>query len=331
MTRVSEQPPRETAAAPPPLPGPGRGRRAETAIRVALVLLLLGIAAQGLSGRRHLDWAAISDAPGSTWIGLVLIAAATFVVVASFRTLVRMLRATHESEDDDAPMAAIEGSRVTWLGYLAAAAVVAAAIFLVYLLVKSVVAVPLKFNDPGAAGLVGAPPHPSAGNLTSTDKWALLVAMLVGGGLALALMVLRSRAEPPEEETQHDQQDPQAALAEAVSAAEEVLDHHGDGTRAAIIAAYAAMERQLAASGTTRLASDTPSDFVLRALAASRVSRGAATRLTDLFREARFSRQPMAPTAREDAARALARVADDLAHDAIPRRDQNLRKPGPRG
>jgi len=44
-------------------------------VRVALVLLLLGIAAQGLSGRRHLDWAAISDAPGSTWIGLVLIAA----------------------------------------------------------------------------------------------------------------------------------------------------------------------------------------------------------------------------------------------------------------
>jgi hypothetical protein len=44
------------------------------------------------------------------------------------------------------------------------------------------------------------------------------------------------------------------------------------------------------------------------------VSRGAATRLTDLFREARFSTHPMSATARADAARALARVADDVSH-----------------
>jgi len=301
-------------------------------IRVALVLLLLGIAAQGLSGRRHLDWAAISDAPGSTWIGLVLVAAATFVVVASFRTLWRMLRASRETDDDE-PMAPIEGSRVTWVGYLAAAAVLAAAIFLVYLLVKSVVSVQPSFNDPGAVNLVGLPPSPNSGNLSSTDKWALLFAVLAGAGLAVVLMVLRRRADLAEEATKDDGPSEQAALAEAVAAAEEELDSHGDDTRAAIIAAYTAMERQLVASGTPRRVSDTPSDFVLRAMAASRVSRGAATRLTDLFREARFSRHPMALTAREDAARALARVADDLAHDTTPRqnRDPEAQRAGPRG
>jgi Domain of unknown function (DUF4129) len=343
MTRVTEPPPGETAAPPPRLPGPGRGRRAETVLRVALVLLLLGVAAQGLSGRRHLDWAAISDAPGSTWVGLVLIAAATFVVVASLRTLWRMLRVTRETVDDEA-MVSIEGSRVTWVGYLAAAAVIAVAIFLVYLLVRSAVYVPLKLNDPGAANVVGPPANPRAGNLSSTDRWALLFAVLTGGGLAIALMILRRRADLAEEEVSDDEEpSDQTSLAEAVAAAEEVLDSYGDDTRAAIIAAYTAMESQLVASGTMRRASDTPSDFVLRALTASRVSRGAATRLTDLFREARFSRHPMAPTAREDAARALARVADDLAHDTSPHdpsphgtarqhnRGPNPRRAAPRG
>jgi Domain of unknown function (DUF4129) len=330
MTRVTEQPQGETAPRPPR--GPGRGRRAETALRVALVLLLLGIAAQGLSARRHLDWAAISDAPGSTWIGLLLIASASFVVVASLRTLWRMLRVTRETDDND-PMASIEGSRVTWVGYLAAAAVIAVAIFLVYLLVKSVVYVPLKFNDPGVVNSIGPPPQPKAGNLSSTDKWALLIAVLAGGGLAVALMVLRRRADPADQAAPGDEPSEQSALAEAIAAAEEELDSHGDDTRAAIIAAYTAMERRLVASGTARRASDTPSDFVLRAMAASRVSRGAATRLTDLFREARFSRQPMAPTAREDAVRALARVADDLTHDttAHQHRDPRPQKAGPRG
>ena len=42
----------------------------------------------------------------------------------------------------------------------------------------------------------------------------------------------------------------ESALAGAVAAAEVELDSHGDDTRAAIIAAYLAMERQLVASGT---------------------------------------------------------------------------------
>jgi hypothetical protein len=283
--------------------------------RVALVLLLLAIAAQGLSGRRRLDWAAISDAPGSTWTGLLLISAAAFVAFSSLHALARMLRASRATVDDE-PAPSIEGSRVTWYGYLAAAAVIAVAIFLIYLLVTSAVDDPVTPSGQGGFDAVGRPANRPTGDLSSTDKWALLGAVLAGAALAVVFAVLRRRAELAEAPEDDEEATEQAALAEAVAAAEVELDTHGDDTRAAIVAAYLAMERQLVASGTARQASDTPTDFLLRAIAAARVSRGAATRLTELFREARFSTHPMAGTAREDAARALARVADDLAHDA---------------
>jgi hypothetical protein len=290
-----------------------RGARAEVVARVALVLLLLGVAAQGLSGRRHLNWDALSGSPGSTWIGLLLIAAAAFVVVASLRTLARLVRGSRETDDE--PAESIEGSRVTWYGYLAAAALIAVALFLVYLLVKSAVDVTPSVRDRGQINKLGTIPKPTTGVLSSTDRWALLCAVLAGAGLAVIFLRLRRRAGLAA--TAHEGDEgamEQAALAGAVVAAEVELDSHGDDMRAAIIAAYLAMERQLVAGGIARQASDTPTDFLLRAMSAAQVSRGAATRLTDLFREARFSTHPMAETARADASRALARVADDLAH-----------------
>lgn len=190
----------------------------------------------------------------------------------------------------------------------------AVAILLVYLLLNSAVQVPLIPRDQGESGTGGVPPQPPT-EMGSTDKWALLAAVLLGAGLAIALAALRRRDALAEEALEDDEEPTeQSVLAGAVAAAELELDSHGDDTRAAIIAAYLAMERQLVASGTARQASDTPTDFLLRAVATSQVSRGAATRLTELFREARFSTHAMATTARADAARALARVADDLAH-----------------
>jgi hypothetical protein len=278
--------------------------------RVALVLVLLAVAVQGLSGRRHLDWAAISHDPAPTWTALVLIAGATFVVVMSMRALLRMLRVTQES-DDEGPQS-IDGSRVRWYGYLAAGAVIAVTILLVYLLLKSAVTEPLQFRDQGQLETTVVGPS-SQGDQTSVDPWLALIAVLAGVGLAV--VALRRRGTLGDEPIDDGDDEPSetAALAGAVAAAEVELDSHGDDTRAAIIAAYTAMERQLVAGGTARHASDTPTDFLLRAMAASRVSRGSATRLTELFREARFSTHPMPLTARADAARALARVGDDLS------------------
>jgi hypothetical protein len=310
MTPVTEQAPGETTRGPKPARRPRRGGRSDVVARVALVLVLLVVAVQGLSGRRHLDWAAISDDPAPTWTALLLIAVAAFVVVVSMRALLRMLRVTQES-DDEGPQS-IDGSRVRWYGYVAAAAVIALAILLVFLLLKSTIVESPQFRDPGQF-LTDDVGGRSRGDQTSIDPWLVLMAVLAGVGLAV--VAFRRRGAPDDErfDDEGDEPSDETALADAVAAAEVELDSHGDDTRAAIIAAYLAMERQLVASGSTRHASDTPTDFLMRAVSASRVSRGSATRLTELFREARFSTHPMPPTARADAARALARVGDDLS------------------
>jgi hypothetical protein len=327
MTPVTDQRPGDTASRPTATPQPRRGGRGEAVTRVAIVLVLLGIAVGGLSGRRDLDWAAISDSPGSSWIGLMLITAATFVVVSSIRALARMVRVSPESDDD--AVESIEGRRVPWYAHLAAVLIIAVVILLVYFLVKSAVDQPAaKFRDQGNVNTQQVQ-RSRPGDQTSTDTWLLLSAALVGA--VLAVVGLRRRGGDEEQAGDGDEEPTEReVLAGAVAAAEVELDSHGDDTRAAIIAAYLAMERQLVAGGTARQASDTPTDFLLRATAASRVSRGAATRLTELFREARFSTHPMAVTARADAARALARVADDLARDPASSQDHPYQA-GPRG
>lgn len=79
--------------------------------------------------------------------------------------------------------------------------------------------------------------------------------------------------------------------------------------REAIIACYAAMERELEKSpGTVPLDSDTPSEVLARAALQS----GSATELVDLFEEARFSRHVMNEGHREDAVRALQLVQSEL-------------------
>jgi hypothetical protein len=86
-----------------------------------------------------------------------------------------------------------------------------------------------------------------------------------------------------------------------------------DDARAAIIACYLAMERRLADRGTARSAADTPDELLARAVAAGTVRGAAASRLTSLFYEARFSTHPLAGGQREAASAALDELAAELA------------------
>lgn len=284
-------------------------------MRVVLVLLLLGLAVHGLSSRRNLDWAEIADAPGSTWAGIVLFGLAGFVVVLSVRTLIRLLRgAPGEDDDEDGPD--VEPKKMSPWTYVAAVALFAVTVLLVYLLLRSATQIPAHYRGQ-RIGRPGTPQAPDAVRPHRLDHRAALLALVAGAALALAFVlgVVRRRAdiepEPDDGEPGGDTEDG-TALAEAVAAAEEQLDSHGDDTRAAIIAAYLAMERALVSTGASRRASDTPTDFIVRAMNAAHVPLGAATRLTDLFREARFSTHPMPPGARDDAVRALAGVSAAL-------------------
>jgi Domain of unknown function (DUF4129) len=89
-----------------------------------------------------------------------------------------------------------------------------------------------------------------------------------------------------------------------------------DDARAAIIACYLAMERSLAERGTARSVADTPDELLARARAQGVVRGTAATRLTALFYEARFSSHPLGPAQRDAAEQALDELAAALAQPA---------------
>jgi hypothetical protein len=112
-------------------------------------------------------------------------------------------------------------------------------------------------------------------------------------------------------------------LREAVESGRAALAEISDA-RAAIIACYVAMERSLADRGTSRGAADTPDELLAKAVAAGTVRGPAASTLTALFYEARFSTHPVAAGQRAAASAALNQLADELA--AAQREQQEQRE-----
>ncbi|OIJ69803.1 hypothetical protein WN71_000850 [Streptomyces mangrovisoli] len=139
---------------------------------------------------------------------------------------------------------------------------------------------------------------------------ALLVVVVVVAALRLWRYLTRPQAlaAPATYETLDDEQE---RLVQAVDSGRRALLDGADA-RAAVIACYAAMEQSLADSGLTRRASDSPQDLLERAVAGGLPNGAAATTLTTLFREARYSTHPMDGSHRDLAAAALAEIADGL-------------------
>ena len=104
-------------------------------------------------------------------------------------------------------------------------------------------------------------------------------------------------------------------LAEAVA---EAVDESLDDLRAepdprrAVIAAYARLERVLAAHGLPRKPAEAPLEYLGRMLAGALRLRQAAAPLTDLFERAKFSQHAVGPEMKEQAIDALETVRDDL-------------------
>jgi Domain of unknown function (DUF4129) len=82
--------------------------------------------------------------------------------------------------------------------------------------------------------------------------------------------------------------------------------------RKAIIAAYARMERALAAAGLPRRPAEAPVEYLERALLELDTSAGAVRRLTELFEWAKFSQHEPEPRMRDEAVDALVAVRDEL-------------------
>jgi hypothetical protein len=110
----------------------------------------------------------------------------------------------------------------------------------------------------------------------------------------------------------------------------DVLDETLDDLRAetdprrAVIAAYARMERALAAYGLPRSPSEAPDEYLLRIFADLEVSRRATSRLTALFTWAKFSGHDVAPEMKQEAIEALEAVRAELQAAEILAEEQRL-------
>jgi hypothetical protein len=105
---------------------------------------------------------------------------------------------------------------------------------------------------------------------------------------------------------------PHEALADVLAATLDDLRAERDPRRA-VIAAYAQMERALAASGLPRAPAEAPEEYLSRALEELELSSRAAARLTALFAWARFSGHDVRPEMKDEAIETLEQVRRELA------------------
>jgi len=140
-------------------------------------------------------------------------------------------------------------------------------------------------------------------------RLAPLLAVLGAGGIAVAAFLLaerRRRRRLPRDWN----------VAEALS---DVLDETLDDLRAesdprrAVIAAYARMERALAAHGVPRRRFEAPHEYLGRVLAEVTGGGLAARRLTALFERARFSPHEIDTSMKDEAIEAIESLQADLA------------------
>jgi hypothetical protein len=92
--------------------------------------------------------------------------------------------------------------------------------------------------------------------------------------------------------------------------------------RAAVIVAYARLERVLAAHGLGREPSEAPQEYLNRILPRLELERGSVRRLTDLFMRAKFSAHEVDDRMKDDAIEALTTVRDELRAAAQRRRER---------
>nr|WP_245354384.1 DUF4129 domain-containing protein [Brachybacterium sacelli] len=98
-----------------------------------------------------------------------------------------------------------------------------------------------------------------------------------------------------------------AAFDDARAHLSTVVDAHD-----AVIAAWLALERAIAAAGVPRRPSQTTLEFVVAVLATLQLDRSALDRLAHLYRRALFDAQPLAEPDREEAIALLDRLTAGL-------------------
>lgn len=172
-----------------------------------------------------------------------------------------------------------------------------------------------ELSAPGALPFPTLPEEAET-SYTPTVSWipmVVVIGLLVAGITAYVLSERRGRRG-------------RHAFANSALALElaDVLDETLDDLRAeedprrAIIAAYARLERVLAANGTERRSAETSDEYLDRVLHSLDLAPDAIARLTRLFTRSKFSQHDVDPAMKEEAIGALEHVRDELrrARDA---------------
>jgi len=151
--------------------------------------------------------------------------------------------------------------------------------------------------------------HPTGGRAAGLDSLPVTVVLSIAiAGAAIAMFFfLRAVKVRPREGRQVA-----GALAAALDESLDDLRRERDARRA-VIAAYARMERALAASGLPRRAAEAPLEYLARVLGDFlRTSAESVARLTALFERAKFSTHEIGPDLKDEAIAALGAVREEL-------------------
>lgn len=146
-------------------------------------------------------------------------------------------------------------------------------------------------------------------------NWGAAAATLAVVIAFTALMIARERRH--KRKPKAPRQAAVEALAAAIDDSLEDLRREPD-PRKAVIAAYARMERALAAHGLPREPSEAPHEYLARVLAELDASAGSVRHLTVLFERAKFSPHLIDLAMKEEAIEALVRLRDELVEREEP-------------
>jgi Domain of unknown function (DUF4129) len=197
-----------------------------------------------------------------------------------------------------------------WRGWLGPLLVVSGWILLALHISDREIRLPETLVPPPTAGGVTTPTGTTGEAYEAAFAWIPVLVTLALIGVAVVGMWWSGRARRRARGERR-----RNPLSEAVAAAvDESLDdlRAEPDPRRAVIAAYARLERVLAAHGLPRSPSEAPLEYLRRMLTELSVSPAAAKRLTDLFERAKFSQHAVGPEMKEQAIEALETVRDDL-------------------
>jgi hypothetical protein len=298
--------------------------------RVLAVIALLIVAAAALHGYLPGAQAQPRDRPtdgfGSLFAVIAMVVVSMAIIVIAIVTQSRNRPVSHGAGELPRERAGERGP-LTWRMVLVAVAVVIAWLLLFALLSRINSQLSIEAPPPDAGTPPSGTPQPPADPPDEPEPSSNVFSLLAGSTVLLMMAVFvaaaiagrRQRRRPLAAASANDESRPAATTSgpdPLTRAAEVGLAEAGDLSREpreAIIACYAAMERQLENSPeVVPRESDTPSEVLARAVEHRALRADSATELVELFEEARFSPHVMTEDHRETAVRALRLVLADL-------------------